>query len=169
MKQNRSNPYQMLNKQVTAHRLLVTLLALLLAACSSEVPAPEEMVRERIEEARAHAANRETEKLAAMVSDDFTASRGIDNRNLETWLARFYLANRSPKVWVKIREIDADWQTATATMLLGTANFPLEEMNFENLRGRLLHMVVDFRFVDETWMVARVEWRDATPEDLKPL
>jgi hypothetical protein len=81
------------------------------------------MVRERIEEARAHAANRETEKLAAMVSDDFTASRGLDSRNLETWLSRYYLANRSPKVWMKIREIDADWQTATATILLGTANF----------------------------------------------
>ena len=157
------------NKRVTTQWLLITLLGLLLTACSSEVPAPEEMVRERIEEARAHAASRETEKLAGMVTDDFTASRGIDSRNLQAWLARFYLTSRSPQVVLKIREITADWQTASATILLGTANFSLEEMNFDNLRGRLLHMVIDFRFVDETWMVTRVEWRDARPEDLKPL
>ncbi len=146
------------------------MLALFLAACShEELPTAEEMVRERIEEGREFAANRKIEELVGMVTDDFTASRGITRENLPTWLARFYLTTRSPQVLVRIREITADWQTAKATLLMGTANVSLEEMNFDNFRGRLLHMVIDFRFVDETWLVSRVEWRDARPEDLKLL
>ena len=149
-----------------AARLLIALLALLLAACGTEVPAPEEMVRERIEEGRDYAANRKIEQLVEMVTDDFTASRGITRENLPTWLARFYLTTRSPLVLVRIREINADWQTAKATLLVGTANLSLEQLDFDNFRGRLLHMEIDLRFVDETWMVSRVEWRDARPEDL---
>jgi hypothetical protein len=150
----------------TAPRFLLALLALLLAACSQEVPSPEEMVRERIEEGRDFAANRKLEQLVGMVTDDFTASRGITRESLPTWLARFYLASRSPQVLVRVREINADWQTAKATLLVGTANISLEQLDFDNFRGRLLHMEIDFRFVDETWMVSRVEWRDARPEDL---
>ena len=149
-----------------AARLLIAMLALLLAACGTEVPAPEEMVRERIEEGRDYAANRKIEQLVEMVTDDFTASRGITRENLPTWLARFYLTTRSPQVLVRIREINADWQTAKATLLVGTANLSLEQLDFDNFRGRLLHMEIDLRFVDETWMVSRVEWRDARPEDL---
>jgi hypothetical protein len=149
-----------------APRLLIAMLALLLAACGTEVPAPEEMVRERIEEGRDYAANRKIEQLVEMVTDDFTASRGITRENLPTWLARFYLTTRSPQVLVRIREINADWQTAKATLLVGTANLSLEQLDFDNFRGRLLHMEIDLRFVDETWMVSRVEWRDARPEDL---
>jgi hypothetical protein len=149
-----------------AQRLLIAMLALLLAACGQEVPAPEEMVRERIEEGRDYAANRKIEQLVEMVTDDFTASRGITRENLPTWLARFYLTTRSPQVLVRIREINADWQTAKATLLVGTANLSLEQLDFDNFRGRLLHMEIDLRFVDETWMVSRVEWRDARPEDL---
>lgn len=149
-----------------AQRLLIAMLALLLAACGTEVPAPEEMVRERIEEGRDYAANRKIEQLVEMVTDDFTASRGITRENLPTWLARFYLTTRSPQVLVRIREINADWQTAKATLLVGTANLSLEQLDFDNFRGRLLHMEIDLRFVDETWMVSRVEWRDARPEDL---
>ena len=151
-----------------APKLLIALLVLLLAACSQEVPSPEEMVRERIEEARDFAANRKIEQLVGMVTDDFTASRGITRENLPTWLARFYLTtrSRSPQVLVRVREINADRQTAQATLLMGTTNLSLEQLDFENFRGRLLHMEIDFRFIDETWMVSRVEWRDATPEDL---
>jgi hypothetical protein len=151
-----------------APKVLIAMLLLLLAACSQEVPSPEEMVRERIEEARDFAANRKIEQLVGMVTDDFTASRGITRENLPTWLARFYLTtrSRSPQVLVRVREINADWQTAQATLLMGTTNLSLEELDFENFRGRLLHMEIDFRFVDETWMVSRVEWRDARPEDL---
>ena len=145
------------------------MLALFLAACSQEVPSPEEMVRERIQEGREFAANRKIEELVGMVTDDFTASRGITRENLPTWLARFYLTTRSPQVLVRIGEITTDSQTAKATLLMGTANVSLEEMNFDNFRGRLLHMVIDFRLVDETWMVTRVEWRDARAEDLKLL
>jgi hypothetical protein len=153
----------------TAPRLLIAMLALLLAACSQEVPSPEEMVRERIEEGRDFAANRKLEQLVGMVTDDFTASRGITRESLPTWLARFYLASRSPQVLVRVREINADWQTAKATLLVGTANISLEQLDFDNFRGQLLHMEIDFRFVDEAWMVSRVEWRDAKPEDLKLL
>jgi hypothetical protein len=151
-----------------APKVLIAMLLLLLAACSQEVPSPEEMVRERIEEARGFAANRKIDQLVGMVTDDFTASRGITRENLPTWLARFYLTtrSRSPQVLVRVREINADWQTAQATLLMGTTNLSLEELDFENFRGRLLHMEIDFRFVDETWMVSRVEWRDARPEDL---
>jgi len=152
----------------SAPKLLIAMLVLLLAACSQEVRSPEEMVRERIEEARDFAANRKIEQLVGMVTDDFTASRGITRENLPTWLARFYLTthSRSPQVLVRVREINADWQTAQATLLMGTTNLSLEQLDFENFRGRLLHMEIDFRFVDETWMVSRVEWRDARPEDL---
>ena len=153
----------------TALQLPLILLTLLMAACSKEVPTPEEMVRERIEEGRDFAANRKIEELVGMVTDDFTASRGITRENLPTWLARFYLTTRSPQVLVRIREITADAQTAKASLLMGTANVSLEELNFDNFRGRLLHMVIDFRLVDETWMVSRIEWRDAGPEDLKIL
>ncbi len=149
--------------------LLAIMLALFLAACSQEALTPEEMVRERIEEGRDYAANRKIEQLVGMVTDDFAASRGITRENLPTWLARFYLATRSPQVLVRIREITVDSQTAKATLLTGMANVSLEEMNFDNFRGRLLHMVIDFRLVDETWMVSRIEWRDAGPEDLKIL
>ena len=149
-----------------APRLLVAMLALLLVACSQEIPSPEEMVRERIEEGRELAANRKTDELVGMVTGDFTATRGITRENLPTWLARFYLTTRSPQVLVRIREITADTQTAQATLLMGTANVSLEQLDFDNFRGRLLHMVIDFRFVDESWMVSRVEWRDARPEDL---
>ena len=145
------------------------MLALLLSACSQELPSPEEMVRERIEEGREFAANRKIDQLVGMVTDDFTASRGITRENLPTWLARFYLTTRSPQVLVRIRGITADWQTAKATLLMGTANLSLEEMDFDNFRGRLLHMEIDFRFVDEAWMVSRIEWRDARAEDLKLL
>ena len=146
---------------------MIALLALLLAACSQEVPTPEEMVRERIEEGRDFAANRKLEQLVGMVTDDFTASRGITRENLPTWLARFYLASRSPQVLVRVREINADWQTAKATLLMGTTNFSLSELNFDNFRGRLLHMEIHMRFVDdETWMINRVDWRDAKREDL---
>jgi uncharacterized lipoprotein len=152
----------------SAPKLLIAMLVLLLAACSQEVRSPEEMVRERIEEARDFAANRKIEQLVGMVTDDFTASRGITRENLPTWLARFYLTtrSRSPQVLVRVREINADRQTAQATLLMGTTNLSLEQLDFENFRGRLLHMEIDFRFVDETWMVSRVEWRDARPEDL---
>ncbi|MDX1345846.1 MAG: hypothetical protein R3179_08100, partial [Sedimenticolaceae bacterium] len=136
-----------------APQLLITMLALFLAACSNEFPSPEEMVRERIEEGRDYAANRKIEQLVGMVTDDFAASRGITRENLPTWLARFYLTTRSPQVLVRIREITADSQTAKATLLVGMANVSLEEINFDNFRGRLLHMVIDFRLVDETWMV----------------
>ena len=149
-----------------ATRLLVAMLTLLLVACSQEIPSPEEMVRERIEEGRELAANRKTDELVGMVTGDFTATRGITRENLPTWLARFYLTTRSPQVLVRIREITADTQTAQATLLMGTANLSLEQLDFDNFRGRLLHMVIDFRFVDESWMVSRVEWRDARPEDL---
>lgn len=145
------------------------MLALLLSACSQELPSPEEMVRERIEEGREFAANRKIDQLVGMVTDDFTASRGITRENLPTWLARFYLTTRSPQVLVRIREITADWQTAKANLLMGTANLSLEEMDFDNFRGRLLHMEIDFRFVDAAWMVSRIEWRDARAEDLKLL
>ena len=145
------------------------MLALLLSACSQEFPSPEEMVRERIEEGREFAANRKIDQLVGMVTDDFTASRGITRENLPTWLARFYLTTRSPQVLVRIREITADWQTAKANLLMGTANVSLEEMDFDNFRGRLLHMEIDFRFVDEAWMITHIEWRDARAEDLKLL
>jgi hypothetical protein len=149
------------------HALALLSLLFLPAACSVDVPTPEEMVRERIEEGREYAARRETSELLGMLTDDFTATRGIDKQNLPAWMARFYLTTKSPQVFVRIREVTADWQTAKATLLMGTTNFSLSELNFDNFRGRLLHMEIHMRFVDdETWMINRVDWRDAKREDL---
>ena len=142
-------------------------ILLLLAACSAEAPSPEEMVRERIEEGRKYAANREISGLASMLTADFTATRGIDKQNLRAWLARFYLTTSSPQIVVRIGEITADRHTARTTLLMATTNLSLQELDFDNLRGRLLHMEIDMRFVDEeNWMINRIEWRDARPEDL---
>jgi hypothetical protein len=148
-------------------RLFPPAILLLLAACTAEAPSPEEMVRERIEEGRQYAANREISSLVSMLTDDFTATRGINKQNLRAWLARFYLTTGSPQVFVRIRQITADRHRARATLLMATTNLSLKELDFDNLRGRLLYMEIDMRFVDEeTWMVNRVEWRDARPEDV---
>ncbi|MEJ2308640.1 MAG: hypothetical protein P8Z31_06940 [Gammaproteobacteria bacterium] len=148
-------------------RLFPLAILLLLAACTAEAPSPEEMVRERIEEGRKYAANREISALVSMLTDDFTATRGINKQNLRAWLARFYLTTDSPQVFVRTGEIRVDRDTARATLLMATTNLSLQELDFDNLRGRLLYMEIDMRFVDaETWMVNRVEWRDARPQDL---
>ena len=146
--------------------LLLPIALILLQACSEDIQSHEEMVRDRIEEGRQFATERKTDKLVAMVTDDFLATRGIDKKNLKIWMARFYLSSKSAKVFVRIKEVRADWQTAEATILMGTTNLSLKEMNLDKLRGRLLHMTINFRFIDEVWMINQVDWRDARPEDL---
>lgn len=149
------------------HRLLLLFLVSIVTACSVEVPDPEEMIRDRIEEGRQYAAERDTTGLISMVTDDFHATRDINKENLKTWMARFYLTSKSARVFIRIKEIEADWETGKVTLLMGTTNLSLKEINFKNMRGRLLHMVVHLEYVDdEIWMINQVDWRDAKPEDL---
>ncbi len=139
---------------------------LLLGACSRRELTPEQQVRERIEEGRQLAEQRDAGGLAALLSSDFRGPDGITRRDMRALLPRLFFRYRSPHFLVRIQGLNAlpDGRIR-ARLLVAMASAPLTLDKLLEVHARLLALELRFQRDGAAWRVLRGKWRNASLAD----
>lgn len=145
---------------------LCVLPALLLGACSRHELTPEQQVRERIEEGRQLAEQRDAGGLAELLSADFHGPDAITRRDMRALLTRLFFRYRSPHFLVRIQELHSlpDGRIR-ARLLIAMASAPLALDKLAEIHARLMALELRFRRDGDAWRVVQGKWRNASLAD----
>lgn len=149
-------------------KVLLLLLVLVFAACSSEPGTPEQAIRDLIARGVEAGESRDTGALIALTDENYRDQSGYNRKQLEKLLRLQFLRNKNIFLFSKIDsiEFEAD-DRALVSMHLAMAGSAISDAGaLAGLRARVYRF--DLLLVkDEEWRVKQANWQPAVLGDMQ--
>jgi hypothetical protein len=141
--------------------VLMVLPALLLAACTRELPPPEEQIRTLVTEAREAAEARDLSALRGLIADDYRDARGRDKADLVNILRLVFLRHQSVHLLTRVHDVRfPEPGRASLTVYVAMAGRPFPEQDIGLIRADLHRFDVTLRESGGgRWQAEDIHWR----------
>ena len=144
-------------------------LIMAIVAVSGCGEAPEQRIRERIEEARIAAEAGKLNALGAMLAEDFVDDRGNDRAAVLAIIGYYVRIEGGLHIWIRIDEIEiTEPGRARARLLVALATGPVEQLeDLVRLRAEVHRLTLQFEEASpEDWQMTHVTRTRASLADV---
>lgn len=146
---------------------VLTVLALMLGACSGDSNSPEAEIRALIVQAQTAAEERNVGGLRVLVADDYADARGHDRKAVENLIRLHVLRNQSIHLFTRTGDIafpQAD--RATIKVAAAMAGRPVASAGeLAGVNADLYRFDLELIRRDGKWQVQRAAWEPARLDD----
>ena len=147
----------------------VSLLAVLVAACSGAESTPEERVRAVLAELEVAAEARDVGLLKPHVSEAYKDENGNDRRALLGLATAHFMRNKSVYLLVRVNDVAlSEPGQARVDAFVALAGQPIRDATaLPELRADLYRFDLRLRDEDGDWRITAADWRPATLVDFQ--
>jgi hypothetical protein len=141
-----------------SHRLTLFTLLLALAGCG-DPDAPEQQVRQVIQQMETAAEARDVGELVQHLSSEYRDANGMDPQQAARYVRGYFIANQRIHLLTRIEAIEFPLEDeARARVLVGMVGADANAANNWDLAADLIELKIALRQEDGEWQVTFAQW-----------